>query len=402
MSKLLDSVLYIIVVISIASLLIERFINLSNAVVAKLNTFKRRNIKARKEFLDQIKTGNTYVSSFFMQINPFGLKIPLKSLLERTIFVILILPIISVIILIFPQFGISYIPTALLFFLFALGLFFVMDDFTLFRLEKNWGSYPFTSLKRVISGIIYVLEQTITLTVFIVLIFFILLLLIGPIDTLNALSRNIYASGIQVLLLIILALWIIGGESNNRNMLIIWAFSKFIKEEDAQVNLIIATNLEKISGYLVGIGNNLELYVENRYHREIPWSSIISVSVDENVTCVKSKIESIDDFFFRLKGKPIEIANYYRAEEDFSFSSSPILISPVFKDCLINNWNIINASGGRVLELLVRMLNSEISDEYLKMESIADLIFIDREDSKSYKIINVDLERLIVEYKEVK
>jgi hypothetical protein len=209
-------------------------------------------------------------------------------------------------------------------------------------------------------------------------------------------SQNIYSGIVIIVLLIGLSILVIWKELNVKNDLIIWAFSKFIKEENAQVNLIVGLREEIVSGCLIGIGNNMELDLENTYHREIPWSSVVSVTVDKNIKCTKSKKEPIDDFFFRLKGKSIEIANYYRVEDDLSISTTPELIEYIVED-----WLIINASGQRVLELITKIRGSEFKGEVLSMNSFTDLVFIDSQNSKSYKIINMDLKNLNVEYTEV-
>ncbi len=400
-STIVDYIISALTIISSISVIYERFKKFPNPDKTKLDTFKRQNIIARKKIIDQIQRGNTYTSSFFKQINPFDLRIPLKSVRYRILPALFTLPLAIIAVILFNvifynNLGIAYIPIVPLDYSFLFAFYSIEDDFTVFNLKKNWSDYPFTALKRTISAIIFVIEQTINLIVFVLIVFFLLLLIIGPINTLTVVSQNIYSGIVIIVLLIGLSILVIWKELNVKNDLIIWAFSKFIKEENAQVNLIVGLREEIVSGCLIGIGNNMELDLENTYHREIPWSSVVSVTVDKNIKCTKSKKEPIDDFFFRLKGKSIEIANYYRVEDDLSISTTPELIEYIVED-----WLIINASGQRVLELITKIRGSEFKGEVLSMNSFTDLVFIDSQNSKSYKIINMDLKNLNVEYTEV-
>ena len=148
MSRLVEVVLlsivgFIIAVLGIVSsvlVIIEEIKNLSVPAITKLNRFKVQNIIARKEFLGQINRGNSCLSSFFMQINPFELRIPLKSLSDRILVAFIFLPLIIIIVIlvnitIFNNFGIEYVPIVPLTYLIIFGIYPLEDDFTLFNYD---------------------------------------------------------------------------------------------------------------------------------------------------------------------------------------------------------------------------------------------------------------------------
>lgn len=387
------------------------------------NALNINNTRARKEFLGQIRRGNDYVSSFYKQINPSELDISLLPLGDRTYFFILfiVFTIIAarVMSLFIPNFMMSYVPLAISSLLFVFAFFGLLDDFTLFMLKKEGKNYPFTSIKRTVLKLRFIARQSIILIVFTILAFFTSLLSLSPASPFSALSHSIYISVISIVLILLLAVVIIWRESNIEKELLVWAFSKYIAEEDARIKLIVALKNEMVSGYLSGIGTNLELKFENGAHREIPWKSVDSITVDKNVKCIQTKTESIDDFFLKLKGKRIKLPNPYK---DLLFKIVPdyglyegllnnILskleeyaynrISPELIDYAIGDWIINNYSGQRFLVLKPDRQVSGIEPIDIKLRTPRDLVFIDHQESKTYKIMDLDLKKVRIGYKVV-
>ncbi len=387
------------------------------------NALNINNTRARKEFLGEIRRGNDYVSSFYKQINPSELDISLLPLGYRTYFFILfiVFTIIAatVMSLFIPNFMMSYVPLAISSLLFVFAFFSLLDGFPLFMLKKEGKNYPFTSIKRTVLKLRFIARQSIILIVFTILAFFTSLLSLNPASPLSALSHSIYISVISIVLILLLAVVIIWRESNIEKELLVWAFSKYIAEEDARIKLIVALKNEMVSGYLSGIGTNLELKFENGAHREIPWKSVDSITVDKNVKCIQTKTESIDDFFLKLKGKRIKLPNPYK---DLLFKIVPdyglyegllnnILskleeyaynrISPELIDYAIGDWIINNYSGQRFLVLKPDRQVSGIEPIDIKLRTPRDLVFIDHQESKTYKIMDLDLKKVRIGYKVV-
>lgn len=387
------------------------------------NALNINNTRARKEFLGQIRRGNDYVSSFYKQINPSELDISLLPLGDRTYFFILfiVFTIIAarVMSLFIPNFMMSYVPLAISSLLFVFAFFGLLDDFTLFMLKKEGKNYPFTSIKRTVLKLRFIARQSIILIVFTILAFFTSLLSLSPASPFSALSHSIYISVISIVLILLLAVVIIWRESNIEKELLVWAFSKYIAEEDARIKLIVALKNEMVSGYLSGIGTNLELKFENGAHREIPWKSVDSITVDKNVKCIQTKTESIDDFFLKLKGKRIILPkpymdNLFRIVPDYGLYEGLLnnilskleeyaynRISPELIDYAIGDWIINNYSGQRFLVLKPDRQVSGIEPIDIKLRTPRDLVFIDHQESKTYKIMDLDLKKVRIGYKVV-
>ena len=386
------------------------------------NALNINSTRARKEFLGQIRRGNDYVSSFYKQINPSELDISLLSLADRTFFSIFFMVstiITSIIMSLFIPNFISYVPLAISSLLFVFAFFSLLDIFSLFMLKKDGKNYTFTSLKETVSKLRFIVRQSMILIAFTILAFFISLLSLNHTNPLSTLSHSIYISVISIVLILLLAVVIIWRESNIEKELLVWAFSKYIDEEDARIKLIVALKNERVSGYLSGIGTNLELKFENGAHREIPWKAVESITVDKNVKCIQTKTESIDDFFLKLKGKRIILPkpymdNLFRIVPDYGLYEGLLTnilskleeyaynrISPELIDYAIGDWIINNYSGQRFLVLKPDRQVSGIEPIDIKLRTPRDLVFIDHQESKTYKIMDLDLKKVRIGYKVV-
>ena len=404
--------------------IITKLLNLQEPLKRIIRSFKLDNTIARNDILNQIKRGNAYFSYFFKNINPLELKLPLRRYAHRTLSVLLYLAITIVVSVIFTIFfgplwklypSIAFI---ILLFVFAILNFF--DDFTFFILKKDGEGYSFTTLKRTISRFLFILEQSIMLIELVIIAFVLSLLLYDPADPFSAFQQSVYIDFILFVFVIALGVVIIKWESNIKKQLEIWAFSKFITEEDARIHLRVNLEGGTVIGYLSGIGTNLELKVETNAHMEIPWKSVKTVTIDENVECIQSKTESIDDFFLRLKGKRIKIANLHRVDRYEVFSDYGLhkflmeifkaklekyfyeRVSPELMDYVIDDWIVTNLSGKRVLELKPDIKEEGFIRMTLTIQKSKDMVIIDQQEFKSYKVINLDLMNIRIEYKEIR